>query len=391
MLIPKTRSPLRLWPALMAITVALVTSCGSTVSVTPPSASPATTQAANAQTPSVQPSRVQPSSIPTSSGQSPTSSPPVGVEPADEQLAQRLSTEVSEADAFVHLAALQRIADENGGNRASPGAGYDASVDYVVGVLRDAGFEVSTPTYQASGGEDDEAEVTLRNVVAQTRTGDQGSVVMLGAHLDSVEDGPGIVDNGSGVAALLEIAGTLGASAPTQNAVRFAFFGSEEEGAAGSTAYMDSLSAEERSRIKMYLNVDMVASPNAGYLVQGGKGADLSAAGPPGSETVSRVLADELAKTGVSAELIEFVGDDESPFVQAGIPSGGAENGDDEEMSDDQARAWGGQAGEVFDQCYHTECDGLNNVNKVVLDHYLRALAGTLAFFAASTSTLPSR
>jgi aminopeptidase S len=381
-----TRSPLSLRLALVLITVALVTSCGTTVQQTPPSASPATAQAPTAQAPSV-----QAPGIPPSSAGSLSNSQPVGVEPPDGLLAQRLSNEVSEPGAFVHLEALQRIADENGGNRASPSAGYEASVDYVVGVLRDAGYDVSTPTYPASGDQDDEAGATLRNVIAQTRGGDQGSVVMIGAHLDSVEDGPGIVDNGSGVAALLEIASRLGASTPTRNAVRFAFFGSEEEGAVGSTAYVEDLSADERRQIKLYLNVDMVASRNAGYFVQGGKGEDLSAAGPPGSETVSRVLADELAKTGVNAEIIEFVGDDEAPFVEAGIPSGGAENGDSEEMSDDQARAWGGQAGEAFDRCYHMACDGLDNVNRVVLDHYLHALAGTLASFATSTENLPPR
>lgn len=312
-------------------------------------------------------------------------------EPPDEPLAQRLSNEVSEPAAFLHLEALQRIADENGGNRASPSPGYEASVDYVVGVLRDAGYEVSTPTYPASGDQDDDVGPTLRNVIAQTRGGGQGSVVMIGAHLDSVQDGPGIVDNGSGVAALLEIASRLGAATPTRNAVRFAFFGSEEEGAVGSTAYVESLSADERQQIKLYLNVDMVASPNAGYLVQGGKGGDLSTAGPPGSETVSQVLVDELARTGVNAEIIEFVGDDESAFVEARIPSGGAENGDQEEKSDDQARAWGGQAGEEFDRCYHMACDSLNNVNRVVLDHYLRALAGTVGSFAESTENLPPR
>ena len=79
----------------------------------------------------------------------------------------------------------------------------------------------------------------------------------------------------------------------------------------------------------MYLNVDMVASPNAGYFAQGGEGDEVESAGPAGSATVGRELADELARTGVATpEAIEFVGDDESPFIDAGIPVGGAENGD---------------------------------------------------------------
>ena len=139
----------------------------------------------------------------------------------------------------------------------------------------------------------------------------------------------------------------------------------------------------------MYLNVDMVASPNGGYLVQGGVGDDEESAGPPGSATIGRVLGDELVRAGATApEIIEFVGDDESAFIDAGIPVGGAENGDAKKKTADQARAWGGQAGQVYDRCYHQACDRMDNVNREVLGRYLRALAGTLAHFATSTEEL---
>jgi aminopeptidase S len=295
---------------------------------------------------------------------------------------------VSDTAALTHLQALQKIADENGGNRAAPGPGYDRSVDYVVGVLRDAGYDVSTPNYQLSSEDSDSGPATLRNVIAQTRTGDPEHVVMIGAHLDSVISGPGVVDDGSGVASLLEIATRLGPSAPVRNAVRFAFLGSEETGSQGSTAYVTNLSAADRGKIMLYLNVDMVASPNGGYLVQGGVGNDKSSSGPPGSAAVSGVLADQLAKTGVRAETVEFVGDDESPFVDANIPVGGAENGDRKTKSQSQAQAWGGQPNAAYDPCYHTACDRMNNVNPVVLDHYLHALAGTVANFATSSRPL---
>ena len=76
---------------------------------------------------------------------------------------------------------------------------------------------VSVSKVAAAGLRADSGEVTLalnagvrvekfRNVVAQTRTGSTGDVVMVGAHLDSVPWGPGINDNGSGVAAVLETA-----------------------------------------------------------------------------------------------------------------------------------------------------------------------------------------
>ncbi|MFD2415796.1 M20/M25/M40 family metallo-hydrolase [Amycolatopsis pigmentata] len=306
----------------------------------------------------------------------------------DGQLAQQLKSAVSDSGAFTHLQALQEIADRNGGNRASPGPGYDASVDYVVSVLHGAGYDVTTPTYALSP-DDSHGQPPPRNVIAQTRTGDSGRVVLLGAHLDSVPQGPGIVDNGSGVATLLEIATHLSASAPVRDAVRFAFFGSEETGSQGSGAYVQSLSAQDRAKLMLYLNLDMVASPNAGYFAQGGRGNDKSEAGPPGSATVAGVLADQLAKTGMDAENAEFTGDDEAPFIDANIPSGGAENGDRKDKNPGQAHAWGGQAGQPFDPCYHKACDQLGNVNRDVLNRYLHAVAGTTAYFATSGQDLP--
>lgn len=319
----------------------------------------------------------------------PTAPPSAGSNTAapDGPLAQQLTGEVSGAGALTHLQALQRIADENGGNRAAGTPGYEASVEYAVGVLRGAGFEVSTPTYEVSA-DDDVAPGSGRNVIAQTRTGDPGRVVMIGAHLDSVPEGPGIVDDGSGVASLLEIATRLGAEPSVQNLVRFAFFGHEETGSQGARGYLDGLSTDDRKKIKLYLNVDMVASPNGGYFVQGGNGGDEETAGPAGSATIGKVLADQMAKAGVTPEIIEFVGDDESPFIEAGIPVGGAENGDAKKKTAEQATAWGGQPGQVYDRCYHQACDRIDNVNRDMLDHYLRALAGTLAHFATSTDEL---
>ena len=84
----------------------------------------------------------------------------------------------------------------------------------------------------------------------------------------------------------------------------------------------------------------------------------------------------------------EFVGDDESAFIEAGIPVGGAENGDEDQKMRRQAKLWGGKAGEHYDRCYHQACDNVDNVNRDVLNHYLRALAGTLAHFATSTAEL---
>ncbi|WP_141124862.1 M20/M25/M40 family metallo-hydrolase, partial [Prescottella equi] len=127
-----------------------------------------------------------------------------------------------------------------------------------------------------------------------------GNVVMAGAHLDSVPDGPGINDDGSGVASLLETARQLGAKPDTANAVRFAFWGAEEEGLNGSTAYVDGLDDAARADIALYLNFDMVGSPNAGYFVYDGDNSDNvgEGPGPEGSAGIERTFAAIVLQLG---------------------------------------------------------------------------------------------
>jgi aminopeptidase S len=303
--------------------------------------------------------------------------------PAKYPLQRQFEAAASGTGALAHLRKLQRIADENGGNRASPGPGYAASVDYVAGVLRMAGWKVSTPEFDVEGDR-------IRNVIAQTKTGDPDQVVMAGAHLDSVSDGPGMNDNGSGSAALLELAGRMGGSPKVTNQVRLAWWGAVEVDMDGSTHYVETLSRADRRKIALYLDLDMVASPNVGYLVEGKGDCDEDAA--DGSAEVARVLAERLTATGVTPEIIEFMCDsDYMPFMDAGIPTTGAFTGDDEEKTRRQARRWGGQADEDFDPCYHEACDGLDNVNVQALDRYTDAVAGTIAYFAISVSGLPAR
>jgi aminopeptidase S len=303
--------------------------------------------------------------------------------PARNPLQRQLEAEVSGTGALAHMRKLQQIADQNDGNRASPGPGYDASVDYVVGVLRKAGWHVSTPAVDVDGDRS-------RNVIAQTKTGDPDHVVMAGAHLDSVDDGPGMNDNASGSAALLELAVRLGGSPAVTNQVRLAWWAAEEVSMDGSAHYVETLSRASRGKIALYLNLDMVASQNAAYLVESEGGCREDS--PDGSTEVGRVLAEQLAATGVTPEIIDFNCDtDYLSFLEAGIPAAGAFTGDDEEKTRRQARRWGGQAGEVYDPCYHESCDELDNVNAKALDRYTDAVAGTIGHFAISLSGLPAR
>ncbi len=201
---------------------------------------------------------------------------------------------------------------------------------------------------------------------------------MAGAHLDSVPEGPGINDNGSGTAALLEIATRMGASPPVGQAVRFAWWGSEEEGLIGSTQYVEGLSEADRRAIAVYLNFDMVGSPNPGYLAYDGDNSDNVGAGPgpAGSGVVEQVLVDGLGAVGVRAEGTDFDGrSDYGPFIEAGIPSGGLFTGAEEIKTPEQAQLWGGAAGRPYDPCYHQRCDRLSNVDQAAFDRNLDAIA----------------
>jgi Zn-dependent M28 family amino/carboxypeptidase len=232
---------------------------------------------------------------------------------------------------------------------------------------------------------------TSRNVVAQTRTGRTDDVVMVGGHLDSVGGGPGINDNGSGVAGLLELALTLGSEPEVERAVRFAWWGAEEVGLLGSQAYVRGLGAAGRRDLGLYLNVDMIASPNPGYFVYDGDDSAGQGAGPgpSGSADIERTLAGYLAGRGIRPEPTDFDGrSDYGPFIAVGVPAGGLFSGADAAKTADQAEHWGGAAGDPFDPCYHQACDDLDNIDRTAFHLHLDALAWAVGHYASST---PSR
>ncbi|MHC1560247.1 M28 family metallopeptidase [Actinomycetospora sp. C-140] len=447
-------------------------------------------------------------------------------------LPRRLAEQATADGAFAHLQELQRIADAHGGNRASGTPGFDASVDYVAGRLREAGYRVDTPSFpfdtfavdaqtlavagapgpavtalsyspatppggvtaplvaapdapadptpgceasdyanlpargavvlvrrgsctftqkQQVAAEVGAAAVlvgnnapgplggtlgsvaegrlptggllqpdfdgllprvgtpvtlvlatrsatqTTRNVIAQTTTGRPDEVVMSGAHLDSVPEGPGINDNGSGSSAQLELALRLGGAPAVTNAVRFAWWGAEEEGLLGSTNYVQSQTPEARRDIAVLLNSDMLASPNPGYLVYDGDDSDREGAppGPAGSDAIERTLTQALGATGVQPRGTDFDGrSDYGPFIAAGIPSGGLFTGAEEVKTPEDAALWGGQAGAPYDRCYHQACDNLANIDRVALDRMLDTLAvgiGTYAVDLGGPNGVPTR
>jgi Zn-dependent M28 family amino/carboxypeptidase len=189
-----------------------------------------------------------------------------------------------------------------------------------------------------------------RSIIAELTGSEPTSVVMLGAHLDSVIDGPGINDNGSGVAALMEIARALGGTRPRAT-IRLAFWSGEELGLAGSARYVTGLTSEGRDAIVVYLNADMVASPNGFAGVYDEPGA------PSGSTEIRDLVSAAVARAGGAPVGIAEGGSDHVPFANAGIAIGGVFSGARDPVLPEQAIAPGTTAGAPPDPCYHLACD----------------------------------
>lgn len=281
------------------------------------------------------------------------------------------------ANVLAHLNQLQSIATANGGNRAHGNPGYRASADFIKAQLDAAGYVTVLQPFISGGA-------TGWNVIADRPGGDTNNVIMAGAHLDSVTAGPGINDNGTGSAGLLEVALTVARTnfQPAKH-LRFGWWGAEERGLVGSTFYVNNLSATDRSRINAYVNFDMIGSPNAGYFVYNGDGE------PGTSPAIEVLLENYFAGIGVPTEEINVGGrSDHAAFSRAGIAVGGTFTGAEVIKSSAQAQKWGGTAGIAFDPCYHRSCDTISNVNSTALDRNSDAIAHAI-WSLADTSTPP--
>jgi Zn-dependent M28 family amino/carboxypeptidase len=235
------------------------------------------------------------------------------------------------------------------------------------------------------------AEVrTDYNVIAERHGVNDNNVVIAGAHLDSVVAGPGINDDGSGTSALLEIALKM-ANVEPQNTLRFAWWGDEEGGLVGSTAYVDGLSPEERDRIGLYLNFDMVGSPNYIFMTFDADQSSFEAPVPvpDGSTAIEDLFESLYTRASEPYDDTEFNGrSDYQAFIEAGIPAGGLFTGAEQVKTAEQEAIWGGTVGAQFDPCYHLACDAFPNVNVHALDVNSDLIAFALLTYAYSTESV---
>jgi Zn-dependent M28 family amino/carboxypeptidase len=228
------------------------------------------------------------------------------------------------------------------------------------------------------------------NVIAEKAGANTDNVVMAGAHLDSVLDGPGINDNGSGSAAILEVAQQI-AKLPTQNSVRFAWWGAEESGLVGSTNYVAGMSQAEKDRIALYLNFDMIGSPNYIFMTQDADQSTFTApvAVPDGSVEIEDLFESFYTLRGEPYDDAAFDGrSDYQAFILNDIPAGGLFTGAEVPKTAEQQSIWGGTTGVPFDPCYHEACDTFANNDDHALDVNADAIAFAILTYAYSTESV---
>ncbi|MDN4160747.1 M20/M25/M40 family metallo-hydrolase [Nocardioides abyssi] len=262
------------------------------------------------------------------------------------------------------------------------------------------GSELDGDTVRVATSTESETRTTW-NVTAQTQRGRQGNVVMAGAHLDSVVEGNGINDNGSGSAALLHVAEKLAKKikAP-KNQVRFAWWGAEESGLLGAEHYVGELAAENPRALRdiaLYLNFDMVGSPNYALFVYDGDNSafpagDDAAEAPKGSDQIEKAFRQFFRSRGLATRPTAFDGrSDYGPFIAEGIPAGGLFTGAEGIKTKSEAKLFGGEAGAAYDGCYHQACDDLSNVNMKAVRVNTKAIASLVGTYAFSTKTVNGR
>ncbi len=239
---------------------------------------------------------------------------------------------------------------------------------------------------------------TTYNVIAETRKGNADRVVMAGAHLDSVEEGPGINDNGSGSATILEMAEEMAKVKKLRNQVRFAWWGAEELGLLGAHHYVDDLAAtnpDALDEIGAYLNFDMVGSPNYVRFVYDGDnslGATLPVPAPAGSGDIEQLFAKYFTSQRLESEETPFDGrSDYGPFIAQGVPSGGLFTGAEGVKTAAQAKTYGGVAGVAYDRCYHAACDDRDNISVKALDEMSDAAAHVTYVLAQNTGLVQDK
>lgn len=291
--------------------------------------------------------------------------------------------------AYGHLQQFQALAEEHG-DRAIGTPGYEAAAQYVEQQLQDAGLD---STRQYFTVHDHGEEVTTFNIIAETEAGSEDTVIMLGAHLDGVPDSPAINDNASGAAALLETARTLSQQDEPTHKMRLAWWGAEElPRTPGSRHYVQDLAHHDHQaleNIAVYLNLDMVASPNPVIAVYNARETASRLEVPDGSVEAMELFTDYFQARDQPWVPVEWnFASDQVPFIEEGVAVGGLFTGSADRKSPREAELFGGTAGQPRDPNYHQSGDDLNNIDREALSIMTDAITHAATTLAQDASPL---
>lgn len=279
--------------------------------------------------------------------------------------------------AWKHLEAIQKIADKNQNHRSVGSPGGIATADYIIEQLQLLGLKPEKIPFETQDAKKN--IIKGQNIIVEI-PGKSSDVIMFGAHYDSVEMGPGINDNATGVAILLEMAlAAKKTNIQPEKTIRIAFWDAEELGVLGSPAYIKNLSEPEKKKISSYINIDMVGTKDPEIIILDGDGSsipplkeDFKKAGisdkeienilggmpkaHPGSAELEKIVEEYLKSKKIlyKDDLMTSLSTDTIPFFQLSPTTGIVMTHPTTEANDVL----------LFAPCYHQACDNISNVDK---------------------------
>jgi Peptidase family M28/PA domain len=246
------------------------------------------------------------------------------------------------------------------------------------------------------------------NVIAESKGGDPNHVLVVDAHLDAIY-GAGMLDNGSGSMAILDIAKMLQHVTP-QNKLRFIWFGGEELGLNGSRYYVNNLTSTDLNHIGFDLDADVFGTPNYIIGVLDPAAPDFFSRQVPEtfpnrvykpSTAAEQQFINYFNTSGFNHELLSPNGTDAINFNRVGIPASGLLTGQDCCKSADEVTLFGGQTGNFEGNLGTTDggcvdnpfrwCDNWpDNVDADNLTLMSKAFADTVVRMAFDTKIMSS-
>jgi Zn-dependent M28 family amino/carboxypeptidase len=237
------------------------------------------------------------------------------------------------------------------------------------------------------------------NFLAETQGGNSNRIIVIGAHLDSVTAGPGINDNGSGSAVILELAALIADQGyEPVNKIIFAWWGAEEQGLLGSFHYLQDLADNNPTKLQaidLYLNFDMLASPNYIRGIMDSDASDIPSAFeqiPEGSTELEAAFVNYFNSRGLDVVYLGLGGgSDHYNFALRGIASSLLYTGASGLKTPEEHAMFGGTVGQPHDPCWHMPCDTVSNINQVILLQTAQAMAYVTEYFGDKEGSLFDR